>query len=247
MKEDELKNTFLDVFKVYTDSMNEVVSEKEPIAQSGKERLYFRVFSCARKENNPLEKISLSTWEDVKMKNKDDANVLDLTQAIVATVIPKDGVPLPICLIEACFHLGKYVYCAADLAPLSTDESYRNVFCKPVQELRKKHEELPGLLPGVPDRRIESFTSGGMLRGEVDIKHQETVMEWLLDYVNLYLKFIRERESYSVLSSPSSIEEGRRRKTALCDAFKKTTAMALSGVPGLYSEELAQKLGEMHF
>jgi hypothetical protein len=181
------------------------------------------------------------------MKNKDDKNVFDPTEAVVAVAIPKDGLPLPMCLLEGAFHLDKYVYCLADLAPLSRDESYREVFSRPVQELRKKHDDLPGLSPAMPDSRLQDFTSGGLLRGEIDLRYKDTVVEWLLNYVDLYLKFVNERESYSALRDASIIEEGLKRKSVLCGTFKKTMKLVLDGVPGLRSDQLAENLGEMHF
>ena len=247
MREYDLASSLIKRFKVFIDDMDEVVSDKEPIAQKEEEKLFLKVFNCPGKERNPLAKINILTMEETKVKNKDDKNVLDKTELTAATFIPKDDSPFPLRLLEASFHFEKYFYFAIDLAPLSTDKFYREAFCKPVQDLRKKHEDLPGLLPGAPNPALEDFTSGGMLRGNVDLKYKNTIIEWLFEYVDLYIEFLNEREHYAVLRHPSIIDESKKRKSAFfCQMLKKTVQPAMSDVPNLYSDELCQKL-EMQF
>ena len=125
MRECNLADTLIEKFSSYINDMEEISSDREPVAQSGNTKLYLKVFTSAKNEGNPIEKISFMTLEEGNIKNKDDKSTLDLGEFTVSTFIPKDTVPLPLCAMEASFHFGKYVQCRADLPPLSSDTRYR--------------------------------------------------------------------------------------------------------------------------
>ena len=247
MKEYDTLTTLLGKFNKYICSMEESFSDNEPIATSGDARLFLKIFSSSGDNTNPLEKISFMRLEDGKIKNMHDKNLLDSGEFTTATFMPKDTSPLPLCAMEASFHFNKYVQCRADLPPLSTDKKYKETFCKPLQELRHTCEALPGLLPMTSLPGLEEFSSGGLLAANIDLKYKETAMKWLLDYADLYLTFLDTRESYPILKEPSIIDEGKQRKTAFRQMFKKMTPRILSDTPEMYSDELAGKLGELLF
>lgn len=247
MKEYDVLNTLIKKFKPYINSMEEIISDQEPIATSGNARLFLKIFAGSGNDNNPLEKISFMRLEDGKIKNKQDKSVLDSGEFTTATFIPKDAFPLPLCAMEASFHFNKYVQCRVDLPPLSTDSKYQETFCRPVQQLRKKHKDLPGLLPMVSLPGLEEFSSGGLLAGNIDLKYKDTALKWLLEYAELYLTFLNGKEQYPVLKDSSIMDEGRKRKSDFHQMFKKMTPRILSDTPDLYSDELAKKLGELLF
>ena len=247
MKEYDLLNTLLKKFNVYINSMEESFSDKKPIAKSGEAKLSLKIFTDRDNDDNPIEKISFMTLKDGKIKNKHDKSMLDSGEFTTATFIPKDTFPLPLCAMEVSFHFDKYLRCRADIPPLSTDKQYQETFCTPVQELRKKNKDFPGLLPIVSLPGLEEFSSGGLLAGDFNLADKDTILKWFLEYAELYLTFLNEREDYPLLKSPSIIDEGSRRKTAFRQMFKKMTPRILSDTPDLYSDELAGKLGDLLF
>jgi hypothetical protein len=67
MKEYDVVGALVGRFKAYIDGMDEVVSDRESIAQKEEEKLSLKVFTCPSKESNPLEKICIMTMENVKV------------------------------------------------------------------------------------------------------------------------------------------------------------------------------------
>ena len=246
MKEFDTVKTLTEKFGVYIDRMDETVSDKEPIAQSGAEKLFLKSFSGTSDDSNPVERINFLILKDGNVKNKDDPSVLDPTEFTVATFIAKDTIPLPVCCLELSFHFGKYLHFNADLFPVSKNMQYLEIFCKPVQELWKKHNDLPGLIPQ-GKAMLKDYVSGGMLAGDFDMKDRDTVLEWILEYADLYLQFLNQRETYPILKDPSVIDEGRKIKSAFLQVFKKSTPQILTDVPNLSSDEIGRKAGETIF
>ncbi len=247
MREFNIADMLTKKFSPYIENMNEVVSNKEPAAQYEDQKLFLHVFSSEGNENNPLKKISFMTLEEGELKNKDDHSILDVGEFTVATFIPSDAYPLPLFNMEYSIHFNKYIQCRAEIPPMSKDERYTETFCKPVRKLRQSLESLPGLYPHVSLPGLEAFSSGGLLTAHIDTQNKDTALKWFLDYADLYLSFINNREEYAVLKDPIIIDEGKQQKNTFCQMFKKMSPHILSDLPRLSSEELGMKLGELLF
>jgi hypothetical protein len=155
--------------------------------------------------------------------------------------------PLPMFSMECSIHFDNYIQCRAEIPPMSTDPAYKETFCKPVQELRQGLEVIPGLSPQTTLPGLEKYSSGGLLAAHVGLQHKETALEWLLGYIDLYFTFVNKRDEYPVLKDPAVILEGAERKAEFCKMFSKMTPRILTDLPELYSDELAQKIGEVLF
>ena len=247
MKEYNVVDTLLTKFEHYIASMKEVSTGKEPIAQTGNEKLFLKIFTGENNSDNPLKKISFMTLEDGNIKNKDDKSSLDPGEFTVITFISNDGFPLPLCAMEASFHFDNYIQGRVDLPPLASTKEYRETFCKPVQALREKIDSLPGLAPLVSLPGLEDFSSGGLMTGHFAIQDKDAVMKSFFAYADLYVTFLNQREDFALLKDRAILEEGREKRSAFCQMFAKMTPRILSDIPNLYSDELAKKLGEMLF
>jgi hypothetical protein len=247
MKEYDVLETLVTKFEPYIADMHEIATGKEPIAHTGNEKLFLKIFTSGNNKGNPLKKISFMTLEDGNIKNKDDKSSLDPGEFTVITFISNDDFPLPLCAMEASFHFDNYIQGRVDLPPLASTKEYRETFCKPVQELREKIDSLPGLAPLVSLPGLEDFSSGGLMTGHFAINDKEAVMKCFFDYADLYLTFLNQREAYALLKDPVILEEGRQKRSAFCQMFAKMTPRILSDIPNLYSDELAKKLSEMLF
>jgi hypothetical protein len=247
MKEYDVLETLVTKFEPYIADMDEIATGKEPIAHTGNEKLFLKIFTSGNNKGNPLKKISFMTLEDGNIKNKDDKSSLDPGEFTVITFISNDDFPLPLCAMEASFHFDNYIQGRVDLPPLASTKEYRETFCKPVQELREKIDSLPGLAPLVSLPGLEDFSSGGLMTGHFAINDKESVMNCFFDYADLYLTFLNQREAYALLKDPVILEEGRQKRSAFCQMFAKMTPRILSDIPNLYSDELAKKLSEMLF
>lgn len=247
MREYDVLETLVTKFEPYISSMDEVSTGKEPVAQTGNEKLFLKIFTCGGKKDHPLKKISFMRLEDGMIKNKDDKTSLDPGEFTVITFISNDHVPLPLCAMEASFHFDNYIQGRVDIPPLSATNEYRETFCKPVQELREKIDSLPGLAPLVSLPGLEDFSSGGLMTGHFDIKNKVAAMECFFDYADLYLNFLNMREECALLKDPAIVEEGKQKRSAFCQMFAKMTPNILSDIPNLYSDELAKKLAETLF
>jgi hypothetical protein len=247
MREYDVLETLVTKFEPYIAGMDEIATGKEPIAQTGNEKLFLKIFTCGNNKENPLKKISFMRLEDGNIKNKDDKSSLDPGEFTVITFISNDDFPLPLCAMEASFHFDKYIQGRVDLPPLASTKEYRETFCKPVQELREKIDGLPGLAPLVSLPGLEDFSSGGLMTGHFGIQNKDAAMKCFFDYADLYLTFLNQRKDYALLKDPAILEEGREKRSAFCQMFAKMTPRILSDIPNLYSDELAKKLGEMLF
>jgi hypothetical protein len=247
MREFNIAAMLIKKFSSYIENMDEVVSNLEPAAQYEDQKLFLHVFSSEGKDSNPLRKISFMTLEEGEIKNKDDNSRLDVGEFTVATFIPSDLYPLPLFNMECSIHFNKYIQCRAEIPPMSKDERYTEIFCKPVRELRQSLESLPGLYPHVSLPGLEAFSSGGLLTAHIDTQNKDIGLKWFLDYADLYLSFVNNLEKYAILKDPAIIEEGKQQKNTFCQMFKKMSPRILSDLPGLSSEELGMKLGDLLF
>jgi len=247
MNEFNLTDLLLQKFSTCIERMEVECSGEDAVAEHENEKLYLKVFSSAGDTESPIEKISLMILENGKVKNKDDKSTLDTGTFTTATIIPKDGLPIPMCALEGSYHFGKYIQVRAEIPPLSTNADYRETFCKPVQDLRGSLENLPGLSPMTSLPGLEEYSSGGLMAGHLAPEHMETALRWFSDYIELYLGFVRNRDAYTVLQDPAIISEGKSRKEGFCRMFAKMTPAILSDLPNLYSDELAGRLGGLLF
>lgn len=247
MREYDVLETLVEKFEPYISSMDEVSAGAEPTAQTGNEKLFLKIFTSGNNKDHPLKKISFMKLEDGMIKNKDDKRSLDPGEFTVITFISNDDVPLPLCAMEASFHFDKYIQGRVDIPPLSSKSEYRETFCKPVQELRKKIDGLPGLAPLTSLPGLEDFSSGGLMTGHFDINNKDAAMKCFFDYADLYLTFLNQRKDCALLQDPAIVEEAKKKRSAFCQMFAKMTPNILSDIPNLYSDELAKKLSETLF
>lgn len=247
MKEYNVVETLVMKFEHYFTGMDELVSDREPIAQSKNEKLFLKIFTCGNNRDNPLKKVSFMTLEDGSIKNKDDKSSLDPGEFTVVTFITNDDFPLPLCAMEASFHFDAYIQGRVDLPPLAGTKEYRDTFCRPVQKLRERIDSLPGIAPLVSLPGLEDFSSGGLMAGHFSLQDKAAVMKSFFEYADLYLAFLNQRDDYPLLKDPAILEEGRQKRATFCQMFAQMTPRILSDIPHLYSDELAKKLGAMLF
>lgn len=241
----ELLNRVKNTFDAVLEQMDE---EETVLAEKGEERILITLFTPKGDSPFPLKKVAFMLLENGWVWNKDDRKLLDKDELLVGSFIPADALPLPILALEASLHFGKYDHLNIDLFPLSKDPQYRTVFCEPVKTLRKKHGDLPGLLPGVrTPSLLGEYTSEGMLAGDFADGLRDTTIPWWFDYVNLYQDFLENREQYPVLQEPAIIDEGKKIKEVFLARYRKETPRILSDIPHLHSEENGAKLGSLLF
>jgi len=245
MQVQDFKKRLEESFGKFLQQMNQ---EEILLAEKGEERLWFNLYKTKGGKDFPLKKVSLMILENGWVWNKDDKTLLDEDELIVGSFIPVDDIPLPIPAIEASLHFGKYDHLNIDLFPLSKDERYREIFCEPVKNLRRKNDGLPGLLPGVrTPSLLDEYTSGGMMAGDFSISLRDKTIPWFFEYIDLYKGFLENWEKLSILKEPLIIEEGKKIKTMFLSSFRKASPRILSDIPHLYSEENGRKLGELVF
>ncbi len=247
MKAHELKEHLLEKFTFCLSDMEETTSDLEPVAQVGDEKLFLKVLSCTGSPENPLEKISFMILENGLVKNKDDREQLDRGEFTVATFIPKDSVPVPLFALEVSTHYDKYIQCRADLTPLSTSPVYRETFCKPVQDLRKSLDSMPGLSPMLSLPGLEDFSSGGLMAGHLEVDQRGIVNRGIDQYTDLFVNFLQQRDQLAVLKDPAILNEGAERKKTFCMMFSKMVPKILSDIPNFTADKLPGLLSEKLF
>ena len=233
---------------IFSAVLSEMKKEKSILAEKGEERLWTILYTAPDKKDFPLEKASFFVLENGWVWNKDDKELLDENEIFVGSLIPADGVPLPMLSWEASIHIGKYDHLNVDLFPLSKNEQYQEVFCKPVRALRAKNDDLPGLMPGTVNQSLlGGYTSGGMFSGDIPIAYRERSLPWWFEYHACYSDFLANRENIAILKDPAIIEEGKKIKDVFLTNFRKETPRILKDIPNLYSEEKGRQLGEHLF
>lgn len=244
MGPEEFKQEFVSLFD---DILGVMKSEEVIVAERNNEKLRLKIYSNKGSSLFPLEKVTVMSLENGFVKNIKDKSIVDECEFIVAAFRPSLNIPLPVFAMEASFHYGKYDHLNSDLFPLSKDPAYRAVFCEPVMKLRKKHDGLEGLLPGVRNPMLGDYTSGGMMAGDFSESSRNIILPWVLDYCVLYREFVKNFESIPVLKEKTIIEEGKQVGEMFRSMFKKATPRILSDIPNLCSEEAGNKLGELLF
>jgi hypothetical protein len=180
--------------------------------------------------------------------NKDDKTVLDEDELVAGSIITGDDLPLPILALEASMHYDKYDHMNIDLFPVAKDQRYREIFCKPVQDICQKYKGLPGVAPGVITPNLpEGSTSGGMMSGNFDIRLRNDTFSWWFEYVTLYRHFLDTRENHPIIKEPAIVAEGKQIRELFLANFRMSTPKILSDIPHLNTEERGKRLGEMIF
>lgn len=217
------------------------------VAEKGKEKLRLKVYRKADAGDFPFKKVSFMVLENGWVRNKNDRSKPDKCEFTVASFTPSDNVPLPIFAFEASIHIDLYDHLNVDLFMLSKDEKYREVFAKPVCELRRRYNALDGLLPGVSNPMLADYTSGGMMAGDFSEDLRGKTIPWALDYAELYMEFAENSRNIPALKDKAVIEEGRKTGEMFAAMFIKATPRILNDVPNLANKETGKKLGEMLF
>ena len=247
MKAHALKDHLLERFIFCLGDMQETVSDREPVAQVGDEKLFLKVFSGTHSAECPLEKISFMLLENGLITSKQDTGVLDRGEFTVATFIPKDSVPAPLFALEVSTHYDKYIQCRADLTPLSTAPAYREAFCRPVQDLRSSLEQLPGLSPMTVLPGLENFGSGGLMAAQLAIGQRAIADQWIDRYTDLFVGFISGSERFPMLQDPAIVQEAAERKKTFRMMFGKMVPKILADIPHFTTEELPGMLRDNLF
>jgi hypothetical protein len=234
-----------EIFKPYFQQMEK---EEFVFAENGRERLRFEMYRTKGDTPFPLKKAGFMILDYGLVWNKDNKTALDEDELVAGSFITNDNLPLPILALEASMHLNKYDHLNIDLFPVSKDQRYRDIFCTPVQAIRKKYENLPGVPPGAITPNLpQGFTSGGMMSGDFDISFRAKTLPWWFEYVELYKSFLDTRDSYPILKDPAIIKEGRETRELFLSNFRKATPKILADIPNLNNEERGKKLGEILF
>jgi hypothetical protein len=233
------------IFKEYFQSMHR---EESVFAESGRERLRMEIYRSKDDARFPVKKAAFMILDYGLVWNKDDKTALDEDDLVAGSVITCDDLPLPILAFEASMHFDKYDHMNVDLFPVSKDQRYRKIFCKPVQDICHKYKSLPGVAPGVITPNLpQDSTSGGMMSGNFEITMRGDTFPWWFEYVKLYKSLLDNRESYPILKDPAIIEEGRKIREMFLANFRMSTPQILADIPHLNSEEGGKRLGEIIF
>ena len=233
------------IFKEYFQAMHK---EELVFAESGRERLRMEIYRSQDGGRFPVKKAAFMILDYGLVWNKDDKTALDEDELVAGSIITSDDLPLPILALEASMHFDKYDHMNVDLFTVSKDQRYREIFCKPVQEICQKYKSLPGVAPGVITPNLpEGSTSGGMMSGNFDITMRDNTFPWWFEYVTLFKSLLDNRESYPILKDPAVIEEGRKIREMFLANFRMSTPKILADIPHLNSEEGGRKLGEIIF
>jgi len=233
------------IFDPYFQQMRK---EEFVFAENGKEHLRIETFWTKGDKQFPLTKAAFMILDYGLVWNKDDKTVLDENELVAGSFITRDDLPLPILAVEASMHIKKYDHINSDLFPISNDQRYRDIFCKPVQAICKKYQHLPGVPPGVITPNLpEKFTSGGMMSGDFDISLRPETFTWFFEYVQLYKDFMDNRDTLPLLKDPAIIEEGKKTREMFLANFRNATPKILADIPNINTAERGEDLGKHLF
>ena len=158
----------------------------------------------------PFESLRMQTIRDVEIRNFYDRQQLDRSNSFIITLMPDETYPLPLFVADVDVHKEKYVHVITDLVPLSNDTDYREKYEEPVNQLKKKHDSLPGLINEITDdihkifpalREFETFTSGGRIFGNIPIEHASQIIELLNGYSSLHSSFVKNSVDCKILKN----------------------------------------------
>jgi len=233
------------IFESYFKDMHR---EESVFAESGSERLRMEIYRSKDAARFPIKKAAFMILDYGLVWNKDDKTALDEDELVAGSIIAGDDLPLPVLALEASMHYDKYDHMNVDLFPVSRDPRYREIFCKPAQDICRKYKSLPGVAPGVITPNLpEGSTSGGMMSGNFDISLRKDTFPWWFEYVTLYKHFLDTRDSYAILKEPAIVAEGKKIRDQFLANFRMSTPKILSDIPHLNTEEGGKRLGEMIF
>ena len=245
MKVQDVMQKVCDTFKPYFQDMKK---EEFVFAENGRECLRIEIYRTKDDNQFPLTKAAFMILDYGLVWNKDDKTSLDENELVAGSFITHEDLPLPILAIEASMHINKYDHINSDLFPISKDQRYRDVFCKPVQAICKKYKNLPGVPPGVITPNLpEGFTSGGMMSGDFDISLRSETFPWFFEYVELYKDFLDDRASIPILKDPAVIAEGKQTREMFLANFRSATPKILSDIPNINTPERGEELGKHLF
>jgi hypothetical protein len=234
-----------DSFSKYFEQMRK---EEFLLAEKGKERLRFIIYRTKGVKDFPLKKVALVILDYGRVWNKDNKTALDDVEFIVGCFKTADDLALPILAMELSMHIGKYDHMNIDLFPISHDPNYREMFCEPVQALRKKYENLPSAPPGVITPNLpKEYTSGGMMSGDFGLSLRDKTFTWWFEYVELYKSFLENRDSYPVLRKPAVVEDAKKTRAMFLGNFAKAAPRILGDIPNLNTPEKGVQMGELLF
>ena len=234
-----------DIFDLYFKQMKK---EEFVFAEKDKECLRLEIFHTKGDKEFPLTKVAFMILDYGLVWNKDDKTALDENELVAGSFITHEDIPLPILAVEASMHINKYDHMNSDLFPVSRDARYREVFCKPVQAICKRYENLPGVPPGVITPNLpEGFTSGGMMSGDFDISLRDQTFPWFFEYIQLYKGFLDNRKTIPVLKVPAIIEEGKKTREMFLANFRTATPKILADIPNINTPERGEELGKYLF
>jgi len=186
--------------------LKEVPSKMPAMDKMGETRWY----DPGDKSRASFQSLRMQIIRDVEIKNFYNRENLDISNSFITNLMPDDSLPLPLYVSDVDVHKGKYVHIITDLIPLSKNAEYRKKYEEPVKQLRKKYENLSGLIDEISDkihkilpalRQFDTFTSAGRIFGNVPVEYGSQIVELLSDYVDLYSSFVKESSVCEILKN----------------------------------------------
>ena len=200
----DINRMIFDKLKEGYGDLKEVPSQMPAMDKMGETKWY----DPGEKAHISFQSLRMQTIRDVEIRNFYDRQKLDLSNSFIITLMPDETYPLPLFVADVDIHKEKYVHVITDLVPLSHDTEYRKKYEEPVNQLKKKYDNLPGLINEITDdihkifpalREFEAFTSSGRIFGNIPIEHGPQILELLSDYTTLYSSFVKDSVDCTIL------------------------------------------------
>jgi len=212
----DINRMIFDKLKEGYGDLKEVPSKMPAMDKMGETKWY----DPGEKAHISFESLRMQTIRDVEIRNFYDRQKLDLSNSFIITLMPDETYPLPLFVADVDIHKEKYVHVITDLVPLSHDTEYRKRYEEPVNQLKKKYDNLPGLINEITDdihkifpalREFEAFTSSGRIFGNIPIEHGPQILELLSDYTTLYSSFVKDSVDCAILKKDTIRNEAMER------------------------------------
>ena len=212
----DIKGMIFERLKKGYGDLKEVPSKMPAMDKMGETKWY----DPGEKAHISFQSLRMQTIRDVEIRNFYDRQKLDLSNSFIITLMPDETYPLPLFVADVDIHKGKYVHVITDLVPLSHDTEYRKKYEEPVNQLKKKYDNLPGLINEITDdihkifpalREFEAFTSSGRIFGNIPIEHGPQILELLSDYTTLYSSFVKDSVNCAILKNDTIRNEAMER------------------------------------
>jgi len=197
--------------EVYGD-LKEVPSKVPAMDRMGETRWY----DPGEKARASFMGLRVQTIRDVEIKNFHDREKLDMCNSFIITLTPDSSLPLPMYVADVDVHKEKYVHVITDLIPLSKNPDFLMEYDEPVKQLREKYAGLPGLVTEVTEeiykiypalKQFKTFSSSGMVFGNIPVEHSSQIIDLLNDYIELYSSFVRNSAECDILKREDIKEE----------------------------------------